>query len=282
MSKLSASLKALLNAPFARSGPLPAPTQAKELFGRIARDAAGRNVGVRSWLAISTATTFSLNSPDSLPLLHQVASSPDALGDGVAAAEFMREVGLKCISFNGIPRTINCLNAFHASLPADITSKLATAPTREPTPENVQDILARGRGLWDSVYRPFENKLYDKLALAHPDLPMFILSYNYAGLLSDPPQRGQLASVGRIYTSLVAISCLRAQTGVGPQVLSHVFGLRKGVEDGSWRADKDGESEETLRWLASDEGGEWILTTVDSIVQTMGGSNFAPGRESKL
>lgn len=202
----------------------------------------------------------------------------------MSAAEFIREVGLKCISFNGIPRTINCLNSFHASLPADVTSRLATAPSRKPTPGNIDTILARGRGLWDSVYRPFEDKLYAKLAQAHPDLPMFILSHNYAGLLSDPPaeERQGLANVGRIYTSLVAISCLRAQTGVGPQVLSHVFGLRKALEDGTYKNDVDGESEEGVQWLASDEGSEWILKTVDSIVQVMGGSNFAPRRESKL
>jgi hypothetical protein len=231
-----------------------------------------------------TATTFTLNSPDSLPILHGVASDAHG-GDSVKAAEFMREVGLKCISFNGIPRSINCLNAFHASLPQDVVSKLETSPSRLPTTKNLEDRLARGRALWDSVYRPFENKLYEKLGQSHPDLPAFILSDNYAGLLSDPPasERGRLASVGRVHTSLVAISCLRAQTGVGPQVLSHVFGLRKALEDGSFRADQDAESEDAVKWLASDEGSEWILNTVDKIVKAVGGSSFAPiGRESKL
>jgi hypothetical protein len=215
-------------------------------------------------------------------VLHGVASQN---GEGVKTAEFMREVGLKCISFNGIPRTINCLNAFHASLPKDITSQLSTTPSRKPTSENIDSTLARGRGLWDSIYRPFEDKLYEKLALSHPDLPAYILSHHYSGLLSDPPasERSTLASVGRIHTSMVAISCLRAQTGVGPQVLSHVFGLRKGLEDGSFREDADGESEEAVKWLASNEGSEWILNTVDKIVQVMGGSTFAPAsRESKL
>lgn len=143
--------------------------------------------------------------------------------------------------------------------------------------------MQRGRGLWDSVYRPFEDKLFDKLGQAHPDLPVFILNGNYAGLLSDPQAREGLASVGRVHTSLVAVSCLRAQTGVGPQVLSHVFGLRKALEDGTWKSDPAGEGEEGVKWLASDDGGQWILKTVDSIVETMGGSSFAPaGRESKL
>ncbi|KAL6407782.1 hypothetical protein AUP68_08807 [Ilyonectria robusta] len=284
MSKLSSSLKALVNAPFSRPGPLPAPGQVQDLFQSIARDASKRNLGVNSWLAISTATTFTLNSPDSLPVLHRVASA-EQNGAGVKTAEYMREVGLKCISFNGIPRSINCLNAFYASLPKDITSQLCTAPSRTPTTQTLDAGLARGRGLWDSVYRPFEDKLYEKLALSHPDLPAYILSHHYAGLLSDPPaeERADLASVGRIHTSLVAISCLRAQTGVGPQVLSHVFGLRKAIEDESFRADRDGESEENVKWLASDQGSEWILNTIDRIIEVMGGSTFAPaGREAKL
>ncbi|KAI5468111.1 hypothetical protein BGZ63DRAFT_346590 [Mariannaea sp. PMI_226] len=282
MSKLSPPLKALINASFARPGPLPAPSQVQALFQSIAQDASGRNLGVKSWLAISTATTFTLNSPDSLPVLHDVASQN---GDPVQTAEFMREVGLKCISFNGIPRTINCLNAFYASLPKEIASQLSTTPSRRPTPQNIEATLARGRGLWDSVYRPFEDKLYEKLALSHPDLPMYILSHHYSGLLTDPPasDRGTLASVGRIHTSMAAVSCLRAQTGVGPQVLSHVFGLKKGFEDGTFRDDQDGEGEEAVRWLASDQGCEWMLRTIDRIVEVMGGSTFAPtSRESKL
>lgn len=138
----------------------------------------------------------------------------------------------------------------------------------------------RGRGLWDSVYAPFENKLYEKLALAHPDLPVHILNSHYAGLLSDPPasERNSLANLGRVMTSVIAISCLRAQTGVGPQVLSHVFGLRKAMDDGTYKADGFNEEDEAAaRWLASDEGSEWILKTVDEISAALGGGNFAPG-----
>jgi hypothetical protein len=144
----------------------------------------------------------------------------------------------------------------------------------------------RGRALWDSVYRPFETKLLDKLGQSHPDLPVQILNGNYALLLSNPPPdrpRGSLAMLGRVNTSLVAIACLRAQTGVGPQVLSHVFGLRKALEDGTAAADGPAETEEAVTWLASDEGSEWILNSVDKIVNGLGGANFATGtRKSKL
>jgi len=88
------------------------------------------------------------------------------------------------------------------------------------------------------VYKPFEQKLLGELAASHPDLPVHILTGHYALLLSNPPPEdaGEAntspAGVGRVLTSLVAIACLRAQTGVGPQVLSPVFGLRKALEDG--------------------------------------------------
>lgn len=300
MAKLSNSLKALINAPFARPGPTPAPAIMRDVYASIAREAAQKKIGTRPWLAISvsfatcqvlvnnlgedlsancqTAATFTLNSPDSLPTLHAVASSQPGQNP-IQTAEFIREVGLKCISFNGIPRTINCLNAFYASLPNSITSQLSTRPSRTPTPQNLGAISERASGLWNSIYAPFENKLVEKLALSHPDLPVHILNSHYGPLLADPEEREGLASTGRVLTSMVAIACLRAQTGVGPQVLSHVFGLRKAWEDGTWKG--DGESEEVVEWLAGDEGLEWILGTVDRVVEVLG-SNFAGGRESKL
>lgn len=112
---------------------------------------------------------------------------------------------------------------------------------------------------------------------------MHILNSHYAALLADPADHGALPSLGRVLTSVVAVACLRAQTGVGPQVLSHVFGLRKALQDGSYEADGMGEEElAAAKWLAGDEGSEWILKTVDDISAALGGSNFAQPRESKL
>lgn len=154
-----------------------------------------------------------------------------------------------------------------------------------------------------------DQKLEAKLAEAHPDLPVHILGSHYGPLLSDPPAGDRngngLGSVGRSLTSVVAIACLRAQTGVGPQVLSHVFGLRKAVEQGAHREEfaaaaagqekgKEGQEEaEGIERLASDEGCEWILKSVDAIsaamAQEAGGGGFAAPmngrgqkRESKL
>ncbi|CRL25058.1 unnamed protein product [Penicillium camemberti] len=276
MSRLSTSLKALINAPAARPSTVPAPANITSVYQKIQQTAQSKQISQPSWVALSTAATMTMNSPESLAALYELASTnPDKQ---VETAELMREVGLKCISFNGIPRTINCLNAFRASLPDSVGSQLSRIPTRAPTPENITAISERGQALWDSIYRPFDKKLFNKLADSHPDLPVHILHSNYGALLSDP-ERSTGASAGRILTSIVAVSCLRAQSGVAPQVISHVFGLRKAIEDGSWVNDVEGE--EAARWLASDEGNTWILNSVDAIVEAISqgaGSNFAPAR----
>jgi hypothetical protein len=238
-------------------------------------------VGVRSlWWDVQAAATFTLNSPDSLHALFQVATNRHH--NPVAAAELIREVGLKCISFNGIPRTINCLGAFRSDLEPNIQRQLSTRSSREVDTSNVSDVQSRGRALWDSIYTPFEGKLVAKLAESHPDLPVHILSSHYGPLLADPPaeNRHGLASVGRGLTSVVAVACLRAQTGVGPQVLSHVFGLRKAVEQGAHQSEA-AEDVDGIEALAGDEGCEWILRSVDSISEAIGAS-FAQARESKL
>jgi hypothetical protein len=281
MSKLSEGLKALINAAHARPNTVKAPPNIKSIYDQISESATKHNVGVPAWLTLSTAATMTMNSSQSLLTLHSVASSSSSSQlNPTQTAELMREVGLKCISFNGIPRTINMLGAFRDGLPSSIQSSLSTIPTRELSPSNASDIVRRGRDLWDSIYRPFEDKLVSKLALSHPNLPVHILSAHYGTLLSDPLDNTKLplpVPVGRILTSVIAISCLRAQTGVGPQVLSHVFGLRKAFEDGS------AESEEEVqggKWLASEEGSRWLLESVDEIVGAIGGregNTFAPG-----
>lgn len=231
--------------------------------------------------SIQAATTFTLNSPDSLLALHTVASSSSPTTyrplAPAPAAELIREVGLKCISFNGIPRSINSLGAFRALLPPDVQSQLETRPSRKLTPANVEARQKTGLELWTSVYDPFETKLLDRLGESHPDLPVHILHGHYSQLLSNPEgvDRGKLAEVGRVLTSLVAIAALRAQTGVGPQVLSHVFGLRKAVQQGYHEKEAEGEGErEGMEWLAGEEGAEWLLNSVDAIVEKIG-SNFA-------
>jgi hypothetical protein len=285
MSKLSGALKALINASHARPGTLPAPKHIATVYDGIATDAASKNVGLPAWLTLSTAVTMTMNSPDSLLELHRVATASSSQRQKVYAAELMREVGLKCISFNGIPRTINCLGAFHAGLPADISSLLSKSPTRNYNESNINVSLRRGSGLWKSIYDPFDEKLTEKLAQSHPDLPVHIHDAHYSNLLSDPPKGSpELPKVGRVLTSLVAIACLRTQTGVGPQVLSHVFGLRKAYEDESYKSEGE-QPVEGGKWLANNDGSVWMLELVDKVVGALSqgtGTTFAPGLRAKL
>ena len=231
---------------------------------------------------------MTMNSPDSLLELYALANTSAHTArannphHAVYTAELMREVGLKNIGLNGVPRTINCLGAFYGGLPSNIQSELRKRPARRHLkPENVEDVVRRGDRVWNSVYHPFSEKLVDKLAISHPDLPVFIKQGEYGALFSDPKtpemEHDVRPNVGRVLMSILAVATLRSQTGVGPQVLSHVFGLRKAYEDGTAAAEPHVEGGE---WLGSDEGSVWLIEHVDRIVAALGdgaGSGFAPG-----
>ncbi|KAK0263763.1 hypothetical protein LTR12_008613 [Friedmanniomyces endolithicus] len=284
MSKLSEPLKAFINAAHARPNTTPAPRHIASVYEKIAKDAGSKKVGMPAWLTVSTAATMTMNSPQSLLELYGLATSPNyskGHDNKVWTAELMREVGLKCIGLNGVPRTINSLGAFYNGLPQDVQTELQKRkPRRNLTPQTLPTTLTRGNTLWESIYRPFSSKLTSKLAQSHPDLPVFIIEAEYGALFSDPPNPNpNVPNIGRVLMSLLAVSVLRAQTGVGPQVVSHMFGLRKAFEDGTAAAE---ESVEGGEWLAGDEGGMWMLGVVDGIVGAIGegrGTSFAPGGE---
>ena len=78
----------------------------------------------------------------------------------------------------------------------------------------------------------------------------------------QPDLQGNLS---RALGSVVGTACLRAETRVGPQLVSHVFGLLKA-------RNVEGLGEED-RWLASDEGTEWVIRTVDKIYDVARGES---------
>ncbi|KDE03527.1 hypothetical protein MVLG_05994 [Microbotryum lychnidis-dioicae p1A1 Lamole] len=284
--KLSQSLKALIGSSAARGAPLPAPSAASldRLFAGLRSSAKGKGVGSNTWLTLSSATLATLNSPDSLKHLYTFATK-DATGDDqVRTAALMREVGLKCISFNGIPRSINNLAALRSAVPVPIQERLGTTPTREP--KDPSTVSSRANALWNSIYDPQSTKLLSILSASHPDLPVHILNSHYGALLADPPFQSSspgesTSTVGRILTSLIAISCLRAQGGVEPQVISHVFGLRKA----SFEEEAKKELGEGGEWLTSEDGAQWCIDWVDKIVDqvTRGeGPTFATRPQGEL
>lgn len=180
-------------------------------------------------------------------------------------------------------QTINALGAFRSSLDPDVISGLSTSSQRQPTPEDLPATLKRGKALWDAIYEPHSAKLLAKLAESHPDLPVHILTSHYGPLFSDPASwgvdglaipRGH-AKIGRVLTSIVAIACLRAQRGVGPQLTSHVFGLKKAALEGGGA---EGEAEvRGQEWLTSDDGVRWVIESVDELAQEVaaGKTTFA-------
>lgn len=138
------------------------------------------------------------------------------------------------------------------------------------TPDDIDAIYKRGRELWDGIYEPHAEKLVKKLGDSHPDLPVHILNSHYGPLLSDPPGPTEPGAykVGRVLTSVIAIAALRAQTGVGPQVTSHVFGLKKSLLEGGGG---DGKVLQGQEWLTSDEGVNWLIESVDLLAHTVRG-----------
>ncbi|GAA5823210.1 hypothetical protein JCM11251_007525 [Rhodosporidiobolus azoricus] len=287
--RLSPALKAVINAPHAQGGPVPAPAEGivKSLFERLSGE---KRVGEETWLTLGTAALVTLNSPATLCALYSfaVGRAGQAENDqkAVECAAIMREAGLKTISFSGIPRAINNLGALRAHLDPSIAAQLPTAPTREPTPASLSTISTSAHSLWTSIYAPHDEKLLSKLALSHPDLPVHILNSHYGPLLADPPASTPFppeggAKVGRVLTSVVAVACLRAQGGVGPQVTSHIFGLRKaGEEKVEAGSEEDLEGRE---WLTSEEGATWVVEQVDRIVEAVtGGKGPTHGMRAKL
>lgn len=131
-SKLSSSS---IKLPAGRSaGPLGAPKETKlfQTFQTISDDAKSKGLGWGEWLSFTTATLVTLNSPKALQSLHRHAVNPSSLSieDRIARACLMREVGLKCIGFIGIPKVINQLAALRAAVDED--AQLKDALPKEP------------------------------------------------------------------------------------------------------------------------------------------------------
>lgn len=278
--------------------PGPPPQGLLETLRKVKREAESRGLGWGEWLSIATATMVTLNSPSSLTILHRFAAGSGAfqpdpavvpalnLQQRVDRALLMREVGLKCIGFVGIPKVINNLAALRKAVDEDkeLASALPTAPRRKIVESDLANVHRAAYSLWDDIYQPHSEKLLKSLGHSHPDLPVFILEGEYGPLFS-PPHKFRLSEkepeweVGRLRTSLVAISALRAQGGVGPQVTSHVWGLMKAEPS----VPVGHANEKGLRWLTSEEGALWVVEAVNELSQVVEGSEVQQdGRQSKL
>lgn len=246
----------------------PSVARLNHLFQKTWTDATlkGAETG---WLVLTTCTLLTANVPTSIGHLYRFTTrlEPSVQGsrlgiiDAVRKAAFMREAALKSAIFVGVPRTIGALDGLTSALEKDVKAGLRTDSRRDATPENIDAIVANGMALWNSIYEPHAVKLYEKLGSYHPDFISFIIQ-SYGSVLSPLPggADGQ-GNLSRALGSVVAVACLRAEGRVGPQLTSHVFGLLKArATEGLSEGD---------RWLASDEGTEWVIRTVDTLLDVV-------------
>ncbi|KAI0771862.1 hypothetical protein BD413DRAFT_692187 [Trametes elegans] len=220
----------------------------------------------RGWLTLATCTLLTANAPPTIGHLYRFAtrdnldvlSTRHGLADALEKAALMRESALKSCIFVGVPRTILSLANLHETIEDDVRDGLRKTSVRTVTSENVDEIVARGNALWASIYVPHAEKLRNKLGSYHPDFIEFIIQAYGTVLAPLPGGDAVQGNLSRAQGSIVGTACLRAEGGVGPQLTSHVFGLLKA-------RDVPGLSEEDY-WLASDEGTEWVIRTVDKIL----------------
>ncbi|KAJ3761654.1 hypothetical protein EV360DRAFT_92900 [Lentinula raphanica] len=279
---LPASVKQLLT--LRNPHPLPSPplSRVHDVLTKTHSDAKNRGAET-GWLVLAACTLLTINRSPCFGQLYRYVTRSElnanfrnvSLEAAVNRAAIIREAALKSTIFVGVPRVILSLTALHEILDEDVKVSLRKATTqRRVTPENIGATVTRGRALWNSIYTPHADKLHDKLGSYHPDFIAFIIQA-YGTVLSplpgvtktfsdasriDDPDQGNLS---RAMGSIVGIACLRAEERVVPQLTSHVFGLLKA-------RNVENQNEED-KWLSSDEGTEWVIRTVDEILDGVKG-----------
>ncbi|PPQ77339.1 hypothetical protein CVT25_010921 [Psilocybe cyanescens] len=282
--RLSPAIKHLLTLRSPNVLPSPSLGQLNKVFTSTFRDAQAKNAET-GWLVATTCSLLTANRPSAVGHLYRFVTGStldnDArqneidLPSAVNKAALMRESALKSVIFVGVPRNfwvsqvILTLSALHEALDDDVKHALRTNSKRTAASDNIESIVTRGKGLWNSIYAPHADKLHDKLGSYHPDFISFIIQC-YGAVLSPLPgqTRGYAdisgaedldqGNLSRALGSVVGIATLRAEGGVGPQLTSHVFGLLKARSI-------ENQSEED-KWLSSDEGTEWVIRTVDEVL----------------
>ncbi|KAG7097151.1 hypothetical protein E1B28_004529 [Marasmius oreades] len=259
--------------------PLPSPslTQLRRVLTKTFLDARSRKAET-GWLVLTACAILTANRPPAFGELYRFATRSDiqdikstrtTLFEAVNRAAIIRESALKSTIFVGVPRVILSLAALNEALDDDVRTALRKQSRRISTPDNIESTLARGQALWESIYTPHAQKLHDKLGSYHPDFISFIIE-SYGAVLSPLPGKEKAfadasstddldqGNLSRALGSVVGIACLRAEERVAPQLTSHVFGLLKARYT-------ENQSEEDA-WLASDEGTEWVVRTVDVVL----------------
>ncbi|KAF8592507.1 hypothetical protein K439DRAFT_1625864 [Ramaria rubella] len=285
--KLPLPIKHLLTLRTPNANPSPSIERLHGVFATTLKEAT-RNQAQDGWLVLATSTFLTANVPSAVGHLYHYVSRRVPVSNSSASllttehrtahASLMREAALKSAIFVGVPRTILTLEALTGALEDDVKASLRSVSHREANQENIEKFMQRGRDLWQNIYTPHDVKLANKLASYHPDFISFIIQ-SYGTVLSpwppgDPAHEPR--NLNRTLTSVVGTACLRAEGGVGPQLVSHVYGLLKSHGEGY----KCEPSTEGDKWLSSAEGTEWVIKTVDELCDVAKGADN--GTKSKL
>ncbi|KAH9894265.1 hypothetical protein C8Q73DRAFT_695072 [Cubamyces lactineus] len=265
---LPPTIKQLLTLRSPHPRPTPSLPKLTAVLSSTFQDAKAKKAE-RGWLTLAMCTLLTANAPPTIGHLYRFATRDDVenastrrgLAEALDKAALMRESALKSCIFVGVPRTILSLANLHETIEDDVRNGLRKTSVRTVNTENVNEIVARGEALWASIYEPHAVKLRNKLGSYHPDFIEFIIQA-YGTVLSPLPGGDAVqGNLSRALGSIVGTACLRAEGNVDPQLTSHVFGLLKA-------RDVPGLSEEDY-WLASDEGTEWVVRTVDKILDVV-------------
>jgi len=270
VAHLPPAVKQLLTLRNPHPFPPPSPARLQSVLSRTFNDAKQRRAET-GWLVLSMCTLLTANSPPTVGHLYRFATRADpdnastriSLAEAVKKAAIMRESALKSTIFVGVPRVILSMTAMQDVMEQDVKDGLRKNTLREANPDNINEVLDRGRALWKSIYTPQDVKLYNKLGALHPDFITFIIQA-YGAVLSPLPGGEAIeGNLSRALGSVVGIATLRAESRVVPQLTSHVFGLLKARY-------VEGINEED-KWLSSDEGTEWVIRTIDTILDVVEG-----------
>ncbi|OJT13306.1 Dol-P-Man:Man(5)GlcNAc(2)-PP-Dol alpha-1,3-mannosyltransferase [Trametes pubescens] len=265
---LPPTVKQLLTLRTPQPRPTPSLPRLTAVLSSTFQDAKAKKAE-RGWLTLAMCTLLTANAPPTIGHLYRFATRDDlenvasrrGYDEALSKAALMRESALKSCIFVGVPRTILSLASLHETIEDDVRNGLRKTSVRTVNTKNVDEIVARGEALWATIYTPHAEKLRNKLGSYHPDFIEFIIQAYGAVLAPLPGGDAVLGNLSRAQGSIVGTACLRAEGGVGPQLTSHVFGLLKA-------RDVPGLSAEDY-WLASDEGTEWVVRTVDKILDVV-------------
>ena len=122
------------------------------------------------------------------------------------------------------------------------------------TPPQTLNLSVQGIILADTLYWVISAFIIQSYGSVLSPLSGGTKTYSDTSSLEDLDQ----GNLSRALGSVVGIATLRAEGGVGPQLISHTFGLLKA-------RNTENQTEED-RWLSSDEGTEWVIRTVDEVL----------------